>query len=268
MHTRAKHRETPWLAAALRELPAFAKLFAMDWDHVALVTITLARTTQEERTLINSLKLLQTRNLPLFAADGGSSTRFLRSLRKLEFFITAPKTPGLVHQVKAGLRAALENQQTTAILYTEPDKYPFFGAPLATFLNKARLPGKLGLAIAARNTKSFRTFPKGQQWTESFMNQAARLALGGPSHDYCYGPLLLSPRAAEIALDSPPDLGWGWRFWTMARAHKEHLDLQVVKLNVPCPEEQRREDSRADRLYRLKQLRQNLEALEKRTGTI
>jgi hypothetical protein len=235
----------------------------MHLDQVALVTITLARTQQEERTLIKSLKLLQTQRLPVIAADGGSSQRFVQSLHNLGFNVTTPRKPGLVYQVHAGLNQALRDQQTTAILYTEPDKYPFFGQPLSQFLKTVRTGNNFGVAIAARDTKSFRTFPKGQQWTESFMNQAARLAFGDPLRDYCYGPLLLSRRAAEIALDSPPDLGWGWRFWTMARAHSEHLNLQVVQLNVPCPKEQRREDARTDRLYRLKQLRQNVEAIER-----
>ena len=235
----------------------------MHLDQVALVTITLARTPQEERALIKSLQLLQTHRLPVIAADGGSSEHFVRILHKLGFTVIAPKKRGLVYQVQAALALALRNKQTTAILYTEPDKYPFFGAPFSKFLKSARASEKFGVAIAARDTKSFRTFPKGQQWTESFMNQAARLAFGGPLRDYCYGPLLLSRRAAEIALESPPNLGWGWRFWTMARAHLEHLNLQVIRLNVPCPKEQRCEDSPGDRLYRLKQLRQNLEAIER-----
>ena len=234
----------------------------MHLHRVAFVTITLARTPQEERTLIKSVKLLQTQQLPVIAADGGSSQRFVQSLHDLGFTVTTPKKRGLVHQIQAGLKRALRDQQVTAILYTEPDKYPFFGAPLSQFLKTARTSNDFGVAIAGRNPKSFRTFPKGQQWTESFMNQAARIAFGGPLGDYGYGPLLLSRRAAEIALDSPPDLGWGWRFWTMAKSHASDLKLQVVPLNVPCPREQRGEDSRTDRLYRLKQLRQNLQALE------
>ncbi len=220
----------------------------MDLDRVALVTITLARTAQEERTLIDSLKRLQTGSLPLIAADGGSSYRFIQTLRDLGFAVTTPKSRGLVHQVNAGLKLALKNPQTTFILYTEPDKYPFFGTPLSKF--------------ASRDNKSFCTFPKGQQWTEAFMNQAARLAFGGRARDYCYGPLLFSRRAAEFALEAPPDLGWGWRFWAIARAYSERLGLQHVELNAPCPSEQRHEDTRADRMYRLRQLRQNLHALD------
>ena len=79
--------------------------------------------------------------------------------------------------------------------------------------------------------------------------------------DYCYGPLLLARRGAEMALDAPNDLGWGWRFWTMRRAHAAGLQLSIVEQNLPCPKEQRHEDSLKDRLYRLKQLRQNLEAI-------
>src|SRR5687767_14504631 len=238
-------------------------LRAMKLNSVALVTITLARTPQEERTLIKSLKLLHTHRLPVIAADGGSSQRFVRSLNKLGFTVITPRKRGLVYQVQAALAEALRNREITAILYTDPDKYPFFGAPLSQFLQTARTGKNFGVAVAARDSKSFRSFPKGQQWTESFMNEAACLIFGRPVRDYCYGPLLLSRRAAEIALESPADLEWGWRFWTMARTHLEHLKVQVVQMNVTCPKGQRREDSRADRLYRLKQLGQNLEAIER-----
>jgi hypothetical protein len=121
----------------------------------------------------------------------------------------------------------------------------------------------LGVAIAARDEKSFRTFPPGQRWTETFTNEVANLYFGrrDARADYCYGPLLLSPKATTFALKAPDELGWGWRFYTMALAQKNLLQVQRIVGNYPCPPEQRGEDLPEDRLYRLKQLRQNLAAL-------
>ena len=48
----------------------------------------------------------------------------------------------------------------------------------------------------------------------------------------------------------------------MGRAKRDGLSIKPVTLRLPCPPEQRQENSRADRLYRLKQLRQNLTGLE------
>ncbi len=228
---------------------------------VVVATITLARTRTEERTLLHSLEKLSALGLPLVIADGGSSKRFVKSLLNLTSHVVAPTEKGLVHQVKSSLATALRQfPDETAILYTEPDKYPFFETRLLEFIAAVPNSKHLGVAAAARNEKSFRTFPEGQQRAEAFMNEAFSWILGKKG-DYCYGPLLLSRGAAEIALDSPTDLGWGWRFWTMRRAHASGFRIVTLEQHLPCPMKQRGEDSRKDRIYRLKQLKQNLEAV-------
>lgn len=194
----------------------------------------------------------------MIAADGGSKDPFVNRLRKLEVEVEIPSERGLVNQVKAGLAAALKMWPMNGILYTEPDKYLFFGARLNQFISAVR---QSDISIASRDSGSFRTFPKGQRWTEGFTNEAAELVLGIKG-DYCYGPMLLSRRAAELALQAPEDLGWGWRFWLFARVRKEGLRLKLLTLDLPCPKEQRGEDTRTDRIYRLKQMRQNLAGME------
>jgi hypothetical protein len=230
----------------------------MQVKDVGVVTITLVRNTNERRTLLNALNVLRECKLPVVAAHGGEAKKFVQALRQFGFQVEIPDQKGLVRQVKAGLRAALKAWPARAILYTEPDKYPFFGKKLTHFISSAT---GADVMIAGRDEGSFRTFPGGQQWTEAFTNEAARLVLGNEG-DYCYGPLLLSRKAAEIALDAPENLGWGWRFWLMARIKSEGRKLQIVTMNFPCPKEQRGEDRRADRMYRLKQMRQNLEGME------
>jgi hypothetical protein len=239
---------------------------AMQPHKLVVATITLARNKQEERLLSNALRKLSECNLPIIAADGGSSAQFVHELKQAEISVIKPRKKGLVPQIKTSLTAALKCFPDYYILYTEPDKYPFFEGPLLKFVQLAKASPSFGVALAARNKLSFKTFPEGQQWTEMFMNQAAEFTLKNKTTtevpDYCYGPLLLSSSAAKLALESPDDLGWGWRFYTMARAKQSRLTLKSIPLNLPCPHEQRGEDSREDRLYRIKQLRQNLAALE------
>jgi hypothetical protein len=233
----------------------------MKREDICVVTITLARDAQEERTLLSALEKLTALGLPLVIADGGSSARFVKRVLDFNYFVVTPKAKGLVKQLKAGIAVALRQfQDKRAVLYTEPDKYPFFEGNLLEFVKAAKYTEKLGVVAAARDAKSFSTFPQGQFKCESFMNEAFSW-IAKPKGDYCYGPLLLSRDAAKIALQAPDDLGWGWRFWTMKKAHEAGLRLSTIEMHLPCPIEQRGEDSPKDRMYRLKQLKQNLEAL-------
>lgn len=228
---------------------------------VAIVTITLARSKEEEEALLRSLEKLASTGLPLVIADGGSGRQFVKQLPAFTNYVVVPDEKGLVPQIKSGIAATLRQfPDKRAILYTEPDKYLFFEGRLIEFITAVRDTKRFGVAVAARSGKSFRTFPQGQYKAESFMNEAFSWIVSTKG-DYCYGPLLLARRAAEMALDAPNDLGWGWRFWTMRRAHSSGLRIVTVQQHLPCPTEQRGEDSPKDRIYRLKQLKQNLKAV-------
>jgi hypothetical protein len=233
----------------------------MNRDEVCVVTITLARDVQEERVLLKGLAKLSDAGLPVVIADGGSRKSFVKGLLDSNYFIVVPQGKGLVQQVKAAVAAGLQRfNERRAILYTEPDKYRFFEKRLVEFVQAVKCSDKLGVAAAARNQKSFRTFPKGQFQCESFMNEAFSWTLRQKG-DYCYGPLLLSRAAAKMSLNAPDELGWGWRFWTMKKAFETGLRVSTVEMDLPCPVEQRGEDSSGERVYRLMQLKQNLDAI-------
>ena len=221
--------------------------------------MTLTRTGHEEKTLRRALPTLAATGLPVIAADGGSSPGFVKFLGALGFTVVQPSRPGLVRQVKAALREALRLPQPF-ILYTEPDKTPFFEGKLTVFLQRSRPGAKPGLVFAARDAASFSTFPEGQRWGETVTNRAAGLLLRKKA-DFCYGPILLSREAAETTLQAPEELDWGWRIWILARMIQAGHSVSAVEMDLPCPVEQRGENSRNDQIYRTKQLRQNLDGL-------
>ena len=227
-------------------------------QETTIATITWARSSAEERTVLAALKKLKGHSI--ISAEGGSRPRFIDGLHELGVSIVCPKPTGLVAQVKASLRAALDASDTPAILYTEPDKGPFFEKQVGRFLQQAREGKPVDLCFAARDTKSFRTFPQGQQRTESFVNESTAVITGNKA-DYCYGPILLSRAAAKRALEAPEHLGWGWRFWLLGRTLATKGKIRNLELPLPCPANQRKENTRKDQIYRIKQARQNLEGL-------
>ena len=79
----------------------------MKREDVCVVTITLARDAQEERTLLSALEKLTALGLPLVIADGGSSARFVKQVLDFSYYVVTPKAQGLAKQLKAGIAVAL-----------------------------------------------------------------------------------------------------------------------------------------------------------------
>ena len=231
----------------------------MELGRIWIATITLARSVQEERELKKALTVLSRLGVGVVVADGGSPPGFIEFLKELKFMVRRPKRKGLVPQVKTSLQAAVQECGGEFILYTEPDKLPFFEGGLKRFVQRARLGGNFEMALPVRDEKSFRTFSRYQQKTEKAMNEFTELILGRKG-DYCYGPLLMTAQCAKMVRNAPEDIGWGWRFFLFAEMHKRGSSMQNVRGYYPCPMNQRRE-SKADRIYRIKQLRQNLDGI-------
>ncbi len=225
---------------------------------IAIATITRARTEEESAVVLRALEVLSRGSMPVFYSDGGSTTEFLSRLRQFRNFHPAEAGVNLVAQVKAAVRSAASG--AAIVLYTEPDKQGFFETGLADVIQRA-CELRPAVLIAARNKDSFATFPEGQQRMEAAFREVASVFLG-PLPDLLYGPLALDPAlVAEYMESLPEDLGWGWRPYVVARCIGDGKRIAVHEAYFPCPEEQRGEDEEHHRLYRLKQLEDNVRGL-------
>lgn len=232
------------------------KSSVIDPNDIVIATITLARTPSEEKLLRTSLTRLVSLGMPVLAVDGGSPGTFVSFLKEVRIKVVPIKTRGLVPQVEGSIGSA-GKRGNRYILYTEPDKEQFFAGAIVDFIRSIKPSKRMGVALAARDPKAFRTFPSAQRKAESFINEVAAEVFG-IAGDYCYGPLLFpSTLSAEIH-NLPVDLGWGWRFHLFRRVHELGLEMQHISLPVSCPKEQQVESTK-DRIYRYRQLRQNLE---------
>ena len=232
----------------------------MELKDISIATMTWARSKGEEKTLRAALRILASLGAPVVAADGGSPPAFIQFMRRLRIEVVSPKGRGLVPQIRESLQRAHDQFQTPFILYTEPDKAPFFADNLTRFVGKCAPAASPAVFIPDRDRKSFATFPEGQRLTETFTNRITE-ALLGPKGDYTYGPLLMPRGLVASAREIPNSLGWGWRAFMLVRAVKKGLKLSHIRLPLPCPEDQRGENSQADQLYRARQLKQYLDAL-------
>lgn len=228
---------------------------------IAVATISLARTPAEEEILFDSLGRLAHAGMPVVVSDGGSPERFVDALEKLPgvsvLRYQPHDGPRLLTQVQRAFHAADHAQW---ILYTEPDKSWFFEHALAEFAGATDRAEDADVIVAARDEASFRTFPAGQQLTESLFNQLCGSALERPG-DYLYGPLLVRAGLVLYLLELREDVGWGWRPYLMAIARRQGRDVRIWTSHLPCPEAQRGEDDLGSRIYRMEQMAQNVKGL-------
>jgi hypothetical protein len=232
----------------------------MDYGEVAVATMTWARDAAEERLLRESLPALADFGAPVFVTDAGSGGPFLDFLRALPHFrVFEAAAPGVWPQARTSLNAAADSTDARFILYTEPDKRDFFRESLRGFVSEARAGEDVGVVLASRSAESFATFPEFQRHTETAINRCCAEVLGVEA-DFTYGPFLLD-RALVPRLSRAADaIGWGWRPYAFGAARAAGYRLLPVERHLPCPPEQR-EDGAAERLYRVKQLGQNIQGL-------
>lgn len=228
---------------------------------VAVVTVTLVRDPDEERRLRRALPILAGGGMPVCVSDGGSGeafTTFLSGLSNVQ--VIASNVPGLVGQVRAAMERAVTSG-SAYVLYTESDKEDFFNGGLASFLEQAPpVLEPVSLLLAARSDSSFQTFPPVERHTERTISELCGESFGAPG-DYSYGPFLMHRSLGPWIGRVPADLGWGWRHFMFAVAHRLGHRIVHVEGDHPCPEDQRAEDDR-ERIHRLKQLDQNVSGLQ------
>ena len=230
----------------------------MDRSQVAVATIAWARDDGEERLLRSALTALSQIDLPVAVADKGNRPAFTEFLRALPgFTVVVPEGNSMLAQVRASVRVAAATGREF-ILYTEPDKQQFFTSGLPAFL--AAIPaGRTGVALAARSSRAFATFPPIQQYTERVINELWE-RFGAEPGDYSYGPMAMHRALVPILEPLSGEVGWGWRHFMVGAARRLGYEVLTIEGDYPCPPDQRNEDD-GERVHRVRQLAQNVEGL-------
>lgn len=227
-------------------------------DYV-IATITWARDEAEENLLRAALTQLATLQVLVYITDGGSRTSFLDFLHQIPHFrVLTCLQKGVWAQARTSLAAAYQAGHPF-IFYTEPDKLIFFQDHVAEFLRAASCQPATGVVLAARSAAGFHTFPEFQQTTETTIN-ACCAEITGVAVDYTYGPFLFNRQLAPYLNQVQEDIGWGWRPYIFGLAHRLGYHFQVHEADLVCPPEQRT-DTPAERIYRMRQLAQNIQGL-------
>jgi len=235
------------------------KQHKMNTEKLSIATITWARDEKEETLLRTSLQQLASFNLPVFITDGGSGASFLAFLQSFPHFrLLQAKAKGAWAQARNSLSEA-HASGSEFILYTEPDKYHFFNEFLSTMLSKAETNDQTGVILASRSGSGFATFPAFQQMTETTINNCCAEVIG-KQIDYTYGPFLLNRKLVPYLKLIQEDIGWGWRPFTFAIAKRLGYMVDAFIADLPCPQDQQ-EDNAAERIYRMKQLHQNIQGI-------
>jgi hypothetical protein len=234
-------------------------MFNMNKEDIAMATITWARNDDEETLLRQSLTALAELGRQIYITDAGSQSSFIDFLRTVPQFDLVTPVKGVWPQAQSSLKKAIDAGHKY-ILYTEPDKLYFFSY-LNSFLNSQVHADDLhpALILFSRSAKAFSSFPSFQQMTETAINNCCA-ELIGTSIDYTYGPFILDRHIAKRLQQLPVDIGWGWRPFAFNIAKRMSYIIRNIEEDFFCPEGQNK-DSLPERIYRMKQLEQNIQGL-------
>lgn len=231
----------------------------MHLKDISIATITWARDAAEEALLREALQHLAALQLPVFITDGGSNSDFTSFIQSFPQFTLVPRQgKGLWLQVASSLQAAHQSG-SPFILYTEPDKMEFFHQYLRGFLQQAGCDPQTGVVLASRSPGAFATFPHFQQSCETTINFCTA-EVTGRAFDYTYGPFLFNRNLVPFMQQVQHDVGWGWRPYLFCLAHRLAYRMDEISGEFECPPNQRGDDA-TERIYRMKQLSQNIEGV-------
>jgi len=228
---------------------------------VGIATISLVRNDDEEQVLRSSLEQLAKLNVPVYITDGGSSKKFVEFLKTVSHF-SVFEARGLWPQARKSVTEAAKASRF--VFYTEPDKLDFFSNHLIKMLKEIRVEENTGLVLASRSANAFSTFPLFQQMTETAINNCCK-EITGKEMDYCYGPFLFNAQLIPYLNVLDENCGWGWRPFLFATVHRLGLKMESYVGDFNCPQGQR-EDDATERIYRMKQLTQNINGLTQATA--
>ena len=229
----------------------------MTSDSVCIATITWARTTEEEALLKDALTALANHNCKVFITDGGSTASFVAWLKAMPGFELLPAAGKGVQAQAVNSMIAAYGHGAPYVLYTEPDKRDFFAQHL--LLSKLAMKENIGLLLFTRSLQAFASFPAFQQSTETAINNCCA-EVTGEALDYTYGPFVLHRNVIPQLRHLKQDVGWGWRPYAFNMAKRMGFGFETMEGEYCCPWDQRNDDSK-ERLYRMKQLEQNIRGI-------
>ncbi len=224
----------------------------------AIATMTLARNAEESDLLIKGIEALSVFDMPVYVTDGGSTEEFTAKISSFKNIHVLPPKTGLWSQIHQSLQTAFTSG-VESILYTEPDKLDFFQKHLSGWLQKTTQYDPKGILMAGRTSEAFSSFPSFQQYTESTINRCCEEMIK-ESLDFVYGPFLLNKNIIPHLNNLPSEIGWGWRSYSFGIAKRLGYKVGEIQGEFNCPGDQRVETEK-DRIYRMKQMVQNVEGL-------
>ncbi len=229
----------------------------MPTNRIAMATITWARSKEEEELLCKSLQHLAELPIDVFITDADSPSAFLAFLRSKPRF-TVLQAKGVWAQAKKSLQAAYQ-AGAQYVFYTEPDKADFFRHSLTGMLREVPQEEKRGILLASRSEAGFASFPSFQRMSEKAINNCCAEVIG-KELDYTYGPFLLPAELIPYLEGVQEEIGWGWRPLCFGIAYRLGYPVKGFIRDFSCPPEQSR-DTPSERLYRMRQLKENIQGL-------
>lgn len=239
----------------------------------AVVTTTTFATynTHAEKVRADcALKTIMAANnygYPIIAIDGGSPPEYIETMKNLGAHVFDQQVPGMGNARREALQMAREfSSEKTAIVWTEPEKYPLIpelSKPVSTFTE-----GDYDLVMLRRT--SLDSYPPEQAMAYQLIALATKY-LTGIDSDFGWGPTVLSADVVEYYLKYESSNGdlWDGIHCPKLRIINDGPPWTIVPVNYQHPPEQTAAETGMGLfLKRVKQVDQLVRAIEEEVDSL
>ena len=222
---------------------------------IVITTISLIRTKEEEKVVIEAVKALSKLGVPIIISDGGSTNRQKEAIRKLPN-ITLYEVKGHTNQLVNSFQKGAEIAD--ALFYLHTDKLDFVQKHASNAIKYYLNCPKNTMLVIARDKPSLKAYPKYQQETEKFLNFMISDYIGIKA-DYYYGPKIIPSKLVSYLSQLNKDIKWGIEAFFYTIHYRLSLPLDFYKVDIKPPKEIL--DSFAFQKYRLNLIKWQIDGL-------
>ena len=227
---------------------------------LAITTLSLIRSTNEEKIVFETVKTMSGLNVPIILVDGGSGERqkkCLQSLPNVDFFETSRGLRGLSERLRIAFSEGAKTAE--ALFYVHSDKVDFAKHYMKKMIDHYQTLPQHTMLVPSRTPKAFATYPLFQQNTELFLNAMVNEFLG-KKEDYYYGPKLFSSALVPYFSKIKGEIGWGYEAFMYMINKRLGYQTEFYEVdNIRSPKDVGRMDD--INVYRLRILQWQIEGL-------
>jgi len=201
-------------------------LYNIFMHDLAIAAPMLIRNKEEAHIVIETISAWSTLSYPIVVVDAGSRQEYIEKIRNLPSIEIYQTNRPFSTQIQLALYKASLLSDT--VFFCQSDKLEFAKNTIVSMIDHYKTLPQKSVLIAARNKKSFSTYPLFQQQQETFLNETVA-KFTQKSGDYLTGPKIFPSDVMKYLPHIKGEIGWGVEIFLTIIAHRLSLPIEFFE---------------------------------------